>query len=476
MNPAGFASFNTTTAIPQYGVPYDTRFLPPNRLSSYATFSNPQYGLSFPSVDTLLTKDVTLSADWKINSNLRLASISAYRSYNGYWSYDSDSSPPPPIASTTISATSSSPRKSGFPVRQLAGRLSWTMGGFYYHGRERDDAVIFAALYNLYIDTDSQPYNSNYAGYLHTELELGGGLTFVGGIRQSHESKNLSLCRKRHSGYAEPRIPGRLLFSRPHRLRPLRLSRGPAIPVRADVHGLRGYFHGVSRRRLQPAAGHARPGDRLWAGEAHQLRDRHPQRAFRPAGQVRQHRLLQPLHGHPADREPGGCRYRVSRCGGDQRRDGEHLRFESELQADVNGWLALNAAGSYTHFKYTNLGLAAGLANGPTLDSDQLYTPTWKLNTGAELTLPLLRRFGKLTLNADFSWRSLQYADAHNSAQLAIPAYGLLNARLTLAAHHGWTVSVGGTNVTNQFYYSAKNFISGNYQWKGVPGLPAEWE
>ncbi len=87
----------------------------------------------------------------------------------------------------------------------------------------------------------------------------------------------------------------------------------------------------------------------------------------------------------------------------------------------------------------------------------------------------MLERYGRLTLNADYSWRSVQYANSRNSAQLAIPAYGLLNARLTLAMEQGWTVSVNGTNITNQFYYSARNFISGNYQWKGLPGLPVQW-
>ncbi|HEY0342722.1 MAG TPA: hypothetical protein VGC34_18110, partial [Steroidobacteraceae bacterium] len=67
------------------------------------------------------------------------------------------------------------------------------------------------------------------------------------------------------------------------------------------------------------------------------------------------------------------------------------------------------------------------------------------------------------------------FTDAPNSRQLEIPAYGLLNARLTFTTNNNWSISVAGTNITDKFYWSSTNFISGDYQWKGVPGLPAQW-
>ncbi len=74
MNPSGFTNFNTTTAVPLYGVPYDTRFLPPNHFTSYATFTNPQYGLNFPPVNTMKTSAVTLNSKWTINPDMTLTS------------------------------------------------------------------------------------------------------------------------------------------------------------------------------------------------------------------------------------------------------------------------------------------------------------------------------------------------------------------------------------------------------------------
>ncbi len=475
MNPAGFTRFNATTAVPQYGVPYDSRFLPPSHFSSYATFTDRQYGLTFPPVDTLLTRDATLSADWKINSNLRLSSISAYRSYTGRWSYDSDSSP---LATDSVydnqihQQLTQEVRLSGV---SRADRLSWTVGGFYYHGRERDIAQIVAALYNLYIDTDSQPYNSNYAAYLHTELKLTDALTFIGGMRQSHENKTYLYVENDIPGTPGDSFPGGFYY--PARTgynhfdyrAGLQYQLTPSFMAYWDIStGFRG--GGFNPRPSIPAQAIAYGPERLISyeiGARNEFRERRVR--FDNTAYFSRYRDVQ-LSANLVDVGSGFPDVVVTNAGA-----ADIYGFESELEADLAGWLSVDATGSYTHFKYTNLGLAAGLANGPTLDTNQVYTPTWKFDAGARLTLPLLERYGRLTLNADFSWRSLQYANAANAPQMAIPAYGLLNARLSLAMKHGWTVALGGTNLTNQFYYSAKNFISGDYQWKGVPGLPAEW-
>ncbi|HVW71034.1 MAG TPA: TonB-dependent receptor, partial [Steroidobacteraceae bacterium] len=141
----------------------------------------------------------------------------------------------------------------------------------------------------------------------------------------------------------------------------------------------------------------------------------------------------------------------------------------------LTDWLSVNASGSYTGFKYTDLGAAAGVVGGPTLQSQQVFTPRWKANAGFQADLPLLQTYGKLVFNMDFTWQSTEFTDAPNSPQLAIPGYGLVNGRLTFTTKNDWIVSLAGTNITNKFYWATTNFISGDYQWKGVPGLPAQW-
>jgi iron complex outermembrane receptor protein len=310
---------------------------------------------------------------------------------------------------------------------------------------------------------------------LHTELALTRALTLIAGMRQSHESKTYLYVENDIPGTPSNVFPGG--FDYPARTGydhfdyrvGLRYHLTPDFMTYADVAtGFRG--GGFNPRPATPAQALGYGPERLVSYELgarnefldHRLR-------FNNTAYFSHYSDIQ-LTADLVDVGTGFPDAVVTNAA-----TADIYGFESELRADPLDGLSLEAGGSYTHFRYTNLGLAAGLADGPTLDSDQVYTPTWKLNGGAELVLPLARRYGKLTFASDFSWRSLQYADAANSPQMAISAYGVLNARLTLATPSGWTVALGGTNITNEFYYSAKNFISGNYQWKGVPSLPAQW-
>src|SRR6185437_5018547 len=99
-----------------------------------------------------------------------LRTITGYRNYTGRWSYDSDSSPLPTDSVYDHQSHEQITQELRLTGASLSDRLSWTVGGFYYHGRERDIATIYAALYDLFIQTDSRPYNTNFAAYLHTEL------------------------------------------------------------------------------------------------------------------------------------------------------------------------------------------------------------------------------------------------------------------------------------------------------------------
>ncbi|HVW70803.1 MAG TPA: TonB-dependent receptor, partial [Steroidobacteraceae bacterium] len=212
MNPAGFANYNTTTAIPLYGVPYDTRFLPPNHFTTYANFADPQYGLKFPPVNSLKTEAVTLNSKWTITKDINLTSITAWRSYIGYWSYDSDSSP---LATDGVydnedhNQVSEELRLTG---TSFADRLNWTVGAFYFHSKEEDNADVEAALYNLFIWYPNRAWDTNYAGFLHLEYKLTDALTFIGGVRDSHENKRFLFNEHDIPGTPSNVFPGAGLY------------------------------------------------------------------------------------------------------------------------------------------------------------------------------------------------------------------------------------------------------------------------
>src|SRR5690606_35783234 len=79
--------------------------------------------------------------------------------------------------------------------------------------------------------------------------------------------------------------------------------------------------------------------------------------------------------------------------------------IESEFNADVSDALLIYASGSYTKFKYEELGAAGPdfVGNGPLLTSNQRFTPKWKLNLGFQATLPLSEDVGSLVFTGDYA-------------------------------------------------------------------------
>ncbi len=475
MNPAGFAAYNASTAIPVYGVPYDTRFLPPNHYTSYANFADPQYKLSFPPVDTLKTEAVTLNAKWNITKDINLTSISGWRSYIGYWSYDSDSSP---LATDGVydnedhNQVSEELRLTGV---SFDNRLNWTVGGFYFHSVEEDNADVEAALYNLYIYYPNRAWDTNYAGFLHAEYKITDALTFIGGVRDSHENKRFLFNEHDIPGTPSDVFPGGGLYD-------LGRTGYNHVDYRA---GLQYQFTPDFMTYAAVSTGFRAGGFNPRPAAADQVVPYGPEKLTNyeigTRNEFFDHHVRwnnTAYYGNYSDIQltarslaPDGFPDQITTNAGKARIYG----FETEAEGQLTDWFSVNAAGSYTAFTYTNLGAAAGVAGGPTLESRQVFTPTWKLNGGVQLALPLLQDFGKLVFNLDFTWQSIEYTDAPNSPQLAIPAYGLLNGRLTFTTKRDWIVSLAGTNITDKFYWATTNFISGNYQWKGVPGLPAQW-
>lgn len=485
LDPSGFANYvapgdTEPFFVKQYGVPYDSRFLPPGRYSSYATFEDPVYGLKYPPLNTLTTKDVTLNIDWKVAPNISLQSITAYRAIGGSWAYDSDSSP-----LQTDGVYDTQKHKQFSQELRLSGtsfndRFNWTVGGFYYHAKERDIGTIEAAIFNLFITVDSHPKNTNYAGFFHGEYKLTDKLTAIGGVRYSHENKNYHFIEGDIADTPSNVFPGGLdvpahtSYSRWDWRVGVQYQVNPANMLYADVAtGYRGGGFNPRPSNLQTVIGF-KPESLVSyeIGQRSEFADRRI--TWNNTVYYSDYTDIQ-LSGRTTSIVSGGefpvtvvTNAAKARIWG----------WESELDAHVTRDFTLTGAASYTNFKYLDLGVAAPLAatSGPTLDSMQRYTPAWKFNIGGTWVLPVLQDAGKLTFNANYSWQSHQFTDAHNLPDLEIPAYGVANARLNFKTlESGWSLSASVTNLFDKYYFYNLNFVSGNYQLKGNPAPPREW-
>lgn len=488
VNPAGFANYRSplqpagTPPFFQYyyGVPYDQRFLPPDNRSSYATFYDPVYGLSYPPENTLNTRDATLHVAWRLSDDINLTSITSYRQMGGSWAYDSDSSP-----LQTDGVYNTQKHRQLSQELRLSGssfddRFDWTVGGFYYQARQRDIGSIQAAIFNLYIAVNSFPRSENYAGFVHGEFEIVDGLRIIGGLRQSHEDKTYRFIENDVPGTPSNVFPGGLdvdpetSYDRTDYRIGLQWQVAPEHMIYANVAtGFRGGGFNPRPSNLQTVVPFGPESITSYElGHRSEFFDRRLR--WNNTVYYSDYQDIQ-LSGRITSITPGGSFPVTVLTNAAKARV---WGLESELNAELSDFITINAAGSYTDFKYQDLGAAAALSatSGPTLDSTQRYTPEFKFNVGVQATLPILESVGTVVLNADYAYQTKQFPDARNLPELAIDAYGTANARLTFTTlDEDWSLSLIGYNVFDEEYFYNRNYISGNFQLKGNPAPGAEW-
>ncbi len=420
---------------------------------------------------------MTLNTDWKINSDLNLTTISAWRKYIGHWSYDADSSPLSTAGVYDVQQHEQYSEEIRADGREFRRAAHWTVGGFYYNAHERDTADVTASLYNYYNTHDDPAKDEAYAAFVHSEFKLTDQLTLIGGLRESSETKHFVFDNMDIPGTGANSFPGGPDQAHVNSFSHLDYRFGvqeqftPTFMAYADVStGFRsGGFNPQPSNASQVIPYGPEKLTSYELGTRNEFFDRTVR--FNNTlyyGKYEDIQLTATLANVGGSGFPANVVTNVGAA--------TIYGYESELQADVNPWLSFNGSGSYSHFKYTSLGLAAGLTSGPTLNTMQVYTPKWKANVGAQVNLPWFSNYGKLTFNTDFSWQSLQYDDQPNSPQLAVPAYGILSARLSFATVKDWTVTLAGTNITDKFYWSIRTSSRATNQWHGVPGRPAEWD
>lgn len=153
--------------------------------------------------------------------------------------------------------------------------------------------------------------------------------------------------------------------------------------------------------------------------------------------------------------------------------------FEVETVAALVPGLTVNASLGYTDAYYTNVLAGAAVAPNPiqagVFEGASLpKTPEWKFNLSPRYE-HVLGNGGSLIALVDYTRTSSVWNDTERAYLLRRPASDMLNASLTYEAPSGhWSLTVGGTNITDDRYY-----VTGNVQAAGVIfgtyNRPAEW-
>ena len=150
---------------------------------------------------------------------------------------------------------------------------------------------------------------------------------------------------------------------------------------------------------------------------------------------------------------------------------------EAEVELRPASGFLIDSSLSYLDFQYKQVDPATLV----TLSDKPPFTPKWKFSVGAQYEVQL-GSSGSITPRIDFQTQSEQYSAARNFPNNRIPAYGIVNGRLTYrSSDRNWQVALAVTNVFDKYYAVYIDDNSSPHvapdQWVTIqPGRPREFQ
>lgn len=125
--------------------------------------------------------------------------------------------------------------------------------------------------------------------------------------------------------------------------------------------------------------------------------------------------------------------------------------FEVEFVASPIDKLLLKASLGYVDASYDEeiLGVSGRVAVTPEIPFYR--SPKWSYTLGASYEVPV-GDAGDVAFDINWGWKDKQFSFPSSTNFVELPAYGLLNGRISFEATDGWSVAVFGNNLTNKYY------------------------
>ncbi len=512
-SPAGalnnpFGGFNRRVAIPFYGIPYDSRFVPGSIYQSYDTYQTIVHvapSATFPSAvvtgttsipprNAVETYGLTASIESQLLPSAHLKSITAYRGYSGVFSQDVGGAPVSVAAQTNVLDHRQFSQELRFIGRLYRERLEWAAGVFYLDSYSLNRGPVTLSAYSwLQPDLDfTQDDPSNIrdrAAFIQTIWHLTGNLAVTLGARYTREHKDYTF---RHESF-NPAIPSlvpetatQVNYGRTNGKAAVEYRWSPELMTYVSVSNAfrAGGFNGRPFNASQVVAFGPEKLTAYEAGiksEAFERRLRLNVAAFLS----RYEDLQLPIFELDADGQPFSATINVGRAqitGG-------------EIEIDWQPMAAMTMSGSFGLNKYENKDL--GTAINCNAVSNPVSTPEPGANCSQNGPLPgsplpqLPERTGRLgiqyrirfrdgstvTPHLDAIFQSRTFFDTIGSPQAADGGRTLLNGRLAWADRHShWKVALTATNLTNRQYFFFKDDLRNIFGMVvGHPGPPRQW-
>jgi iron complex outermembrane recepter protein len=468
--PAGVINYNNGVIGLNWGIAYDSRFIPRDPFTTYATYDDLLSGEQFPPVSTAKGQGWSAAFDWTLGEDMGLKVIVADHKVSGQYSHDQDESPLPlfnvwgPVESDESSLEA---RLSGSAFND---RFEWTFGAFYWEAEQTNGGRVSLPYYQipfLVFDTDDTNDAENKGFYFHSVTSLTDRLTLTAGLRTSDDDKTFTF-----SHFFDATVQGGGESDDWKLGIDYKLNDRQMVYFQAASGYTASTFNG---RPFTPEQLIPQPPEELVAYEAGWKTDfenvRFNTTIFHSDYKSRVAGIAQTL-------DQNGLPSTVA-VTGPAIIDG----IEFEVSAAIGEFWALNFQLGY--LDYTSDAIIAGLPNANTpcgfdvcIPANESGAPPGqprKNASGGMSYFAPLPNGGTLTPRVDFFW-----TDSIQSLQpgATIGDYILTNVRLTYETpNRDWSVSLALTNATDEFYhinnFDLRLFDIGTFE--AQPGRPREW-
>lgn len=469
---AALVGYNNNRLVPTYGIPFDGRFIV-DPYVSFASYDSAFLGRKAPPVNTVHSESYSGDISWNITENVQFKSITAYQTFNGRFTQNANNAPLPVALTDNIAGFEQFTQEFRLVGSAFNESLDWAAGVFYFDGKSSLGGGAYLAASNIAFDQNDSTDASNRSAFAHGSFHLNEKFSVTAGLRYSKESKTYRFDRINvPAGTAF--FAGGAFTSPAAKMDRFDYKLGLDYKVTDDVM-VYGQFStgfkggGINPRPFTPAAAVPFGPETLNAyeiGLKSELFDRLLQ--LNLAAYHSDYSNLQ-LSANGFD--VNGVPSIVVANAGNARING----VEAELKLRPARGFEIDMSASYTDFKIKDLGAAAGVSGGPTLNSKAPGSPKWKYNAGAQYRAQL-GNGGTLIPRVDVYYQSDVFNEWTNNPRAVQKGYALTNARLTYnAPQEEWYAALSVTNVFDQFYYVNKFIQSGTYIFTGQPSRPREW-
>ena len=450
---------------------FDQRFVTNNPYSSYENFTDSRSGLTYPNASDVKSWGISGQVDWKVGSDTKITSISAYRAYKGEF-YENWSQGPIHINDNYFKPQhhqfSQELRVSG----SLTKLVDWAIGGYYYDALTKLNNYVSIPLVGFAFYGPDPVKDQDKSVFAHVVLHPTDKLSIEAGGRYSDVSKTYTFNRYLpNTGNPPATLPG--------------FENNPSV----RSHSKRVDYRFSAQYKFTPglmayatvATGFKGPGVNPRPSSAAELLPfgEEDLRSYEVGlkSELFDRKLRLSVDAYQSDYTnlqltvtrvlPSGVPGSITANAGKARIRG----FEGEFTAEPVRNLEFNASVGYIDFRYLDLGDAANQPGGPCLSCTTPFVPKWSFNAGAQYKVDL-GDYGALTPRLDYSYKSKVYSDSSNYEPGAIPGYGLWNARVAYdSPKKDWELAVQVQNLANKYYFVNK--FQGYFALGTLVGQPA---